>query len=158
MTNNGILSDICYVLCIPVLVDAATQTDQEIKSILLDAATQTDQEIKSNTSCDAQTETQPGDITNVNNGSESGSEESELNLVPKWCEELALASDEESELEGEWSFEYGLDPDYTGPPSASQPCEKRGIFYTPPGWKRYYHKRKSTVPTSESAAKKLKME
>ena len=35
------------------------------------------------------------------------------------------------------SFEYSQDPDYDGPAYQSLPMHsKRGISYTPPGWKR----------------------
>ena len=44
------------------------------------------------------------------------------------------ASEEESSL-----FEYVPDPLYEGEPYQSQPCEnRRGVSYTPPGWKRKY--------------------
>lgn len=37
---------------------------------------------------------------------------------------------------------YEVDPDYTGPIAQSQPCQKRGISYTPTGWKKTYQKRR----------------
>ena len=44
------------------------------------------------------------------------------------------------------SWDYVLDENYNGPPSQSLPCfNRRGVSYTPPGWKRKY-KRKLHVP------------
>ena len=36
---------------------------------------------------------------------------------------------------------YEIDPDYKGPISQSQPGQKHGASYTPPGWKKVYKKR-----------------
>ena len=36
----------------------------------------------------------------------------------------------------EYEEEYVLDEDYDGPVHQSQACRKRGICYTPPGWKK----------------------
>ena len=47
-----------------------------------------------------------------------------------------MTSDENTE----YIEEFVLDKNYTGPPSQSQACYKRGISYTPPGWKKIYRK------------------
>ena len=45
------------------------------------------------------------------------------------------------------SYEYDLDTDYNGPLSASLPCKcKRGVSYTPPGWRRRYKYKKILKP------------
>ena len=46
-------------------------------------------------------------------------------------------SESVSSNDDDLSFEYSQDPDYDGPAYPSLPMHsKRGISYTPPGWKR----------------------
>ena len=56
----------------------------------------------------------------------------------------------------ESDYEYTLDPEYVGEPSASQACFcKRGVSYTPPGWICKYKRKKKS---KDSTAKKLKFD
>ena len=50
-------------------------------------------------------------------------------------------SESVSSNDSDLSFEYSQDSDYDGPAYPSLPMHsKRGISYTPPGWKRTYKK------------------
>ncbi len=65
------------------------------------------------------------------------------------------------ESEGEWYYDYDMDPNYHGSPYHSQPMHcLRGNSYTPPGWMRVYKKRKPAKhqDTTPQAAKKLKFD
>ena len=37
---------------------------------------------------------------------------------------------------------YEVDPDYSGPPPQSQPCQKHGVTYVPAGMRRTYVKKR----------------
>ena len=52
--------------------------------------------------------------------------------------------------------EYVQDESYEGLPYHSQPCSKRGISYTPPGWKKVLTKRKKE--NIKTACKKIHFE
>ena len=55
------------------------------------------------------------------------------------------------------SWDYDVDPAYveeTMSYPASQPCYKRGVFYTPPGWVRKYRKRRRSSSTSDDPQEK----
>ena len=55
---------------------------------------------------------------------------------------LFIAQDLKASIDEGASFEYAPDPDYVGPVYPSLPTEcKRGVLYTPPGWKRVYCKK-----------------
>ena len=40
-------------------------------------------------------------------------------------------------------YDYDVYPDYKGPMYQSQACHKNGVSYTPPGWYRRYHYKKT---------------
>ena len=48
------------------------------------------------------------------------------------------------ESDGSTSLEsvYEMDPDYSGPPPQSQPCQKHGVTYVPVGMRRTYVKKR----------------
>ena len=65
-------------------------------------------------------------------------------------------SDDGSDISyGTW--DYDVDPAYieeTMSYPASQPCHKRGVFYTPPRWVRKYRKRRRSSSTSDDPKEK----
>ena len=57
----------------------------------------------------------------------------------------------DSSSEGSYTDEYQCDPDYDGEAYHSQPCfNKRGVSYTPPGFKRVHVKRRKVVKENAS--------
>ena len=61
-----------------------------------------------------------------------------LDMTPKKQSDYAVSDGSSTSVE----TVYDLDPDYTGPVPQSQPCQKRGICYTPEGWKKTYQKKR----------------
>ena len=56
----------------------------------------------------------------------------DLEMTPWSAAQLNVGSDTSTSLESV----YEPDPDYSGPPPQSQPCQKHGVFYAPAGMRR----------------------
>ena len=58
------------------------------------------------------------------------------------------SSGSSTELDTDYTFDP--DPEHTEEVPQSLPCQKRGIHYTPPGWKRVYRKKRRLNYTKSS--------
>lgn len=62
----------------------------------------------------------------------------DLEMSPQQTLDVNAGDSDSSSLESI----YEMDPDYSGPPPQSQPCQKHGIYYVPVGMRRRCVKKK----------------